>query len=398
MPTKATRILLAALTIAVTCFASVAHASPARFEGISTDGSIAFFSTSEPMVNGDTDTREDVFDRSFNSDIGEYVTRQVSLGPIGGNDAYDSLFRSVSADGSRVLFMTQENLTPDDQDNSLDLYQRNLTDDTTTLVSKGDSSCAGENCGNGEFTANFAPRGSAAGGTRIFFITAERMSSADHDSSIDVYVRDLTTDRTELVSAGDASCAASNCGDGEFSAVFQHASTDGTKVEFTTEEALVDSDTDGENDIYQRDLETGTTSLVTADESCPSGLDCRPGFGGAAADGSHVFFESNDRISVADTDEYSDVYDWNGGTPTLVSTGSGGGNGEFNAIYSGNSADGATVYFETSEQLDAADTDGAQDLYARAGGTSLISTGPSGGNGRSPPNSAGPRPTTRPTP
>ena len=46
------------------------------------------------MVNGDTDTREDIFARSFNADIGEYVTRQVSLGPIGGNDAYDSLFKA----------------------------------------------------------------------------------------------------------------------------------------------------------------------------------------------------------------------------------------------------------------------------------------------------------------
>ena len=64
-------------------------------------------------------------------------------------------------------------------------------------MSKGDGSCAAENCGNGEFTANFAPGGSAADGTKIFFVTAERLSSADHDSSIDVYVRDLATERTD---------------------------------------------------------------------------------------------------------------------------------------------------------------------------------------------------------
>src|SRR5689334_23422386 len=121
MLTKVTKALLGALAIVALSCVSVAQASPARFDGASQDGSIAYFSTNEQMVNGDTDTREDIFRRSFDSSIGEYVTRQVSLGPIGGNDAYDALFKSVSSDGSRVLFMTQERLTPDDQDNSLDL-------------------------------------------------------------------------------------------------------------------------------------------------------------------------------------------------------------------------------------------------------------------------------------
>ena len=321
---KVTRTLLAALTIAALWCASVAQASPARFEGISKDGSVAFFSTDEQMVNGDTDAGEDIFKRSFDSIVGEYVTHQVSLGPIGGNDAYDALFKSVSADGSRVLFMTQEKLTPDDHDNSLDLYQRDLTDNTTTLVSKGDTSCAAENCGNGEFTANFAPGGSAADGHRIFFVTAERMSSADHDSSIDAYVRDLTTERTTLVSAGDASCAATECGNAEMTAVFQQASSDGNKVVFTSDEGLVSSDTDGEWDIYQRDLETETTTLVTAGGTCPSGLDCQPVVGGASSDGSRVFFETNNRDSADDTDEFSDVFEWSGGEPVRISTGLGG--------------------------------------------------------------------------
>ena len=66
----------------------------------------------------------------------------------------------------------------------------------------------------------------------------------------------------------------------------------------------------------------------------------------------------------------------------LVSTGPGAGNGPYNSIFAGSSADGSVVYFETSEQLDSADTDGANDVYSRSGGvTSLVSTGPAGGNG-----------------
>jgi hypothetical protein len=48
----------------------------------------------------------------------------------------------------------------------------------------------------------------------------------------------------------------------------------------------------------------------------------------------------------------------------VVSRGSGGGNGAFNASFAAASADGATAIFTTSEQLGADDTDSAADVYA----------------------------------
>src|SRR4051812_46726616 len=65
-----------------------------------------------------------------------------------------------------------------------------------------------------------------------------------------------------------------------------------------------------------------------------------------------------------------------------VSTGPTGGNGAFAPNFVGASADGTRVFFVTGESLVSADTDVAQDLYERAGGqTTLVSTGPTGGNG-----------------
>ena len=70
------------------------------------------------------------------------------------------------------------------------------------------------------------------------------------------------------------------------------------------------------------------------------------------------------------------------GVTTLVSAGSTGGNGAFNARFAGATPDGSHIFFETNEKLVASDTDGSQDVYERFGGaTTLISTGPSGGNG-----------------
>ena len=59
----------------------------------------------------------------------------------------------------------------------------------------------------------------------------------------------------------------------------------------------------------------------------------------------------------ADTDTSIDVYERAGGQTTLVSTGPTGGNGAFHASFRGASADGTRVFFETVESLVSADTD-----------------------------------------
>lgn len=384
------RALTAAL-LAAAVWATPAHALPVTYDGIAADGHLALFSTAEKMVPGDTDNEQDVFVRSKDATLGEWVTREVSIGPLGGNDAYPAQYDGVSSDGSRVFFSTKEALVPADGDRREDVYMRDLNTNATTLVSQGDASCASEGCGDGAADSSFVPGGVAPSGERLFFATTERLSAADGDGSLDIYMRDLASGKTVLASRGDSSCAGSNCGNGPQPAVFDQASEDGEKVVFTSTEGLVAGDGDGRVDIYERDLGTETTKLVSVagqcPESLPEGQSCDPTFGGASSDGSHVFFESNEQISEADEDSSQDVYDWPGsGTPALASTGPSGGNGAFNATYAGTSGATGVVYFQTSEALDpAVDEDTAQDVYARSGGsTELVSTGPEGGNGPAP--------------
>jgi hypothetical protein len=105
-------------------------------------------------------------------------------------------------------------------------------------------------------------------------------------------------------------------------------------------------------------------------------------YAGSSTDGERVFFETLERLVAADTDNRNDVYENASGATSLVSTGPAGGNGSVDAFFYGASADGASVLFGTSERLTAADTDSAPDVYERAGGaTTLVSTGSTGGNG-----------------
>lgn len=375
--------VLAALG-ALVLLAPLAGAAPASFSDASGDGKTAFFTTTEQLVPGDTDTRVDVYERSYDSALERYVTREISTGPIGGNDAFVAIFDGTSDDGTKAFFSTKESLVAADVDRSEDVYLRDLVENATVLVSEGDSSCAAEACGRGEVDSSFAPGGVIPSGKRVFFRSGERLAADDGDSFVDVYVRDLVEKRTTLVSKGDPGCAGEGCGSGSFAAVFRGASADGAKAFLTTEERLTGADEDSLLDIYQRDVSGGVTTLVSAPGTCPSGLNCSASYGGASNEGAHVFFESNERLSGEDGDSAQDVYDRSGGVATLVSIDPSG-NGTGDATYAGTSSDGSAIFFETSDSLLAADADSSRDVYQRAGSvTSLISTGPTGGNGGSP--------------
>jgi hypothetical protein len=379
-PTIAAAIGLIAL-VGLGISPATAAADPAFYAGASASGEFVFFTTAEKLVPGDTDNKRDVYERFYDEAAGieSYVTREVSTGPAGGNDAYDVSFDGVSEDGFRVFFSTAEPLVSSDQDLSRDIYMRNLHTGATTLVSRADPSCSAPNCGN---AAAFASFDAVSGdGTRVVFSTEERLRDDDQDSVEDVYERDLGgVGATSLVSEADASCSTPNCGDGAFPAFFDAGSADALTVAFSSGERLSDEDEDSGDDIYARDLGGNSTGLVSRTGTCPVGLgqgECTPIFGGISADGSHVFYETGEQVAAGqDTDEGQDVYGWSGAAPVLISTGVGGG-GDSNATYQGTSGNGSAMFFETDESLAVPDVDNAEDVYRRLGGvTALVSTGP----------------------
>src|SRR4249919_2130808 len=294
---RALPLALAALA-AVLLAAPSALASSARYEGISADGEVAVFSTVDKLVPGDTDLQRDVYVRELDEELG-YVTREASLGPTGGNDAYAVQFLAIDAAGDRVFFATKERLTAADKDGAEDVYVRDLAEDTTSLVSAGDPSCFGSGCGNANVDAGAAPGGIVDEGNRVFFVSAEPLSTQDKDASPDVYVRDLEAGATALVSAAAPSCGGS-CGNGANPAVFQDASADGSRAIFTSAESLAGADADSESDLYERDLESGETKLVSVagpgPEACPAAISCEPVNSAFSANGAHVLFETNERV------------------------------------------------------------------------------------------------------
>ena len=145
---------------------------------------------------------------------------------------------------------------------------------------------------------------------------------------------------------------------------------------FDTQEPLVGQDTDASTDIYER--AGGSTTLIsTGPDGGNGGL--FSAFQGTTADGSRVFFHTADSLLAADTDGMQDVYERAGGVTTLVSQGPGAPTASYPATFKGASRDGTRVFFDTSEHLVGIATGIYPDIYERhAGTTTFLSLGPDG--------------------
>jgi hypothetical protein len=326
------------------------------------EGARVFFATEESLAADDTDGSFDVYVRFLGSEVTELVSQaNPTCGPGCGEGLDPSIFEGISKTGDKAFFTTSEPMAAGDGDLLQDIYERDLGDDTTTLVSTT-GTCPGlEPC-------DALYRGASASGDRVFFHTVEQIGAGDEDEASDVYVWSGTT--AELASKGDPSCALADCGNGVQPAGRVGNSADGNRLFFKTAEALTASDGDTATDVYVRDFVAGTTALVSTPGTCPTGL-CNAEWVGASADGSKVFFQTAER-GAGDTDSSTDVYvrDLALPTPTRVSVPAsdcdpGCGNGEAEARFSGATPEGAIVFFSTDESLSGLDLNDSIDVYAR---------------------------------
>jgi Tol biopolymer transport system component len=204
---------------------------------------------------------------------------------------------------------------------------------------------------------------SADGRFVAFSSTATNLAPSDMNPIDDVFVRDLQTGTTELVSvpasggnANQGSYNPSISGDGRFVAFFSAATN------------LVAGATHHGSDVYVRDRQNGTTELV----SVPIGAGTTPAeieYCSISADGRFVAFQSKATDLVAgDTNAKSDIFvrDRLNATTERVSISTGGvqSNGDSDSPFI--SADGNFVAFgSAATNLVSGDTNGVGDIFVR---------------------------------
>jgi Tol biopolymer transport system component len=185
--------------------------------------------------------------------------------PAGGNG--DSIAPVISPNGRYVAFASAaNNLILNSQGNSipavfparLNVYVRDRTNGVTTLVSLDLSGVGG---GNGD---SF-PTGISDDGRYILFESwASNLIPNDTNNTSDIFLRDLATDTTRLVSAN------TNGGVGNGQSRSAVITPDGRYVAFVSAASdLVPGDTNRIADVFVRDLQLGTTTLVSVGAVSP---------------------------------------------------------------------------------------------------------------------------------
>ncbi len=314
------------------------------------------------------------------------VTRAVSASERDGDDlsqAREARFLAAKADdGSSALFSSFVK----------------LTDDATAC----DSSCPGglsndlylwdADAPAGERLTDLTTADASGGGvlgiaavaddlSRVFFVANGDLAEGGADGQPNLYVWSAGDGvrHVTVLSGGDGAVWSTNREVRPVQYRDARLSDDGTQLLFASRGQVTAQDMGGTKQVYLYDDAEGRLECVSCTESVPTGdswLFFPPDLEAnhrtpyrlprnLSADGGRVFFETAQGLVDRDVNGRADVYMWEDGELSLISTGQAAEESEFVDA----SASGDDVFFTTRERLVGSDVDEKVDIYdARVGG------------------------------
>lgn len=322
----------------------------------------------------------------FVRDVKSKKTILVTRGASGTGGDGESFAASISGNGKFVAYESAATdlLAGPDTNGHDDVFVTEVKTGNTVLVSMNAGGTGG---GNDDSSAACVDKdgGVIAFGSRATDLVAQSAGGATDD----VFVRDMKLGTTTLVSANQAGDSG---GDGD--SLFPHISEDGRFVAFTSYADDLEPIGGGSGSrVFLRDVQAGTTALVSVNQAGTASGNEGSGEGGVSQGGRFVVFDSyaSDLVTLKASSVSIDVFvrDMSTGTTRLVSVnqeGTGGGNGD--SFEPSISADGRYVLFASHATDLVADGGlGRSQVYVRdlkKGKTTLVSfnadrTGPSDG-------------------
>ena len=266
---------------------------------ISGDAShVAFISDATNLVPGDTNTTVDVFVRDLLGDTTERVS--VSSQHRQGNG--QSVGPVISHNGRFVAFVSgATNLVRHDTNELFDIFLRDRLTDTTTRVNLGPGGRQAQ--GGSPHDTGFPETISRDGRFVSFDSDATNLVPGDTNQTFDVFVRDRRAGKTTRVSV-----------DGQGRQLHERSLTgpmsdDGRLVVFwVLPDRLVPGDPYRQENLFVRDRLAETTQLLTVGLG---GAQANGEHGGSdvSADGRHiVFFSTSSNLVRGDTNGEADIF------------------------------------------------------------------------------------------
>lgn len=325
---------------------------------------IAFASLAENLSEDDR-ASTDIFVKDRETGQVFFVSR-ASDGSAGEDSSYAP---ALSADGRYVVFTSSaDNLVANDTNKDDDVFVHDRETGETTRVSVASGGLEADSV-DGDSGFVLFPQSISADGRYVAFQSrADGLAPNDvnTDGNSDIFVHDRQTVQTTLVSISSDGMQA------DPSAAFPSISATGRYVSFVSRASnLVADDTNDSADIFVHDRETGQTTRVSVASDGTQG-NADSGFAAISGDGRYVAFQSQaDNMVPNDTNGKDDVFvhDQETGKTTLVSVAADGAQGNDNSYGAAISANGQHIsFYSYATNLVAGDTNGLSDVFVRSNG------------------------------
>ena len=329
----------------------------------SPDGTrVAFYSEASNLVPNDTNAASDLFVKTLATGAIERIST-TSAG-VQANGASDDR-PAWSPDGTRIAFASQaSNLVPNDTNGAGDIFVKTLSTGAITRIStdpQGDT-------GNAAGTRSLGPAWSPDG-TRIAFYSAlPALVPGDTNNTGDVFVKTLASGAIQRISTNSTGTQAQGS-----SPRYINSSTawshDGLQVAFESEATdLVSGDTNDSRDVFVKTLSTGVIERVSTDSSGTqaNGDSHQPEF--SPVDGTIAFRSEASNLVADDTNGDSDIFvkDLTSGSTQVVSKNAAGVQGNAASYGLRWSPDGTRIAFESwASNLVAGWPTGTVDIYVK---------------------------------
>jgi hypothetical protein len=300
---------------------------------------VTFVSLAGNLIANDQNRVTDV----FLFDAQNSTIERVSVG-ASGVEANDSSagYSSISGDARYVAFTSRaSNLVSGDSNALEDVFVRDRTLAVTRRLSV--SNALG-NANGASTQIDLAQAGRYA----CFVSQASNLVANDTNDVADVFRVDLQASagngivRVNVGTAGQASAEATRCA----------ISSDGNRIAFLTADGLLASDNDSQPDVYVRDVNASTTTLISNGATANFETVQMPQGRALADGGDFVVFSTRASLLAADTNTLEDVYRRSlvDQSLVLVSVGNTGqvGNGSNSGQSLAISSDGQSVLFSSS--------------------------------------------------
>lgn len=279
LDTKRTELVTAPLVGPAT------HPTDAPFPSFDHSGRFLLFGSSAPgLVPGDQNNASDVFVRDTASGLTELISERSSAIPLSTSLGSSSAGANALSEDSRWLVFTSQarDAAPNDTNFQPDVIVRDLLEGGTRLIS---ANSLGTGSGNGP---SRDPVLSRNGRFVAFVSTASDLAQNDSNRSDDVFLRDLQTSRTFLISA-NADRSSSAAGSSRAPTI----SADGQFVAFQSSATnLVSNDSNLQPDIFLYDLSQERCSLVSVNSTGQSAANGPSESPLITPDGRKVLFQS----------------------------------------------------------------------------------------------------------